>query len=195
MSAPGSQAAAAAAPAAAAAAAAPATGNPTATLATSIGLLKAEIFEDAVPMTAANFIDLTQKDFYSGLRFHSVVPGYAMMGGCPYSGRGQSDSLVGTGAPAPDSQFMERNTRKIHTRDHRGYIEDEFGAQCEQLSNTYLTMSMSNCGPGTAGSQFFINLADNPFLDWWSPDSPDKHIVFGKIVSQFPKDVKTLGQV
>jgi cyclophilin family peptidyl-prolyl cis-trans isomerase len=77
----------------------------------------------------------------------------------------------------------------VHSRDARGYIVDEF-PDCAQISNVKLTvsgfsmsaLSMSHCGlAGTCGSQFFINLSDNDFHNFWDTSCPSKRPVFGKV--------------
>ena len=98
-----------------------------------------------MPITAGNFADLVSKGFYDGLTFHRVIDGFVIQGGDP-----KGD---GTGGP--------------------GYnIKDEFSK--DNKNNKY-TLSMANAGPNTGGSQFFINLANNNFLD-------GKHPVFGVVV-------------
>ena len=112
---------------------------------TSKGMIKIEMFDDKAPITAGNFEDLVKKGFYNGLIFHRVIPGFMIQGGDP-----KGD---GTGGP--------------------GYnIKDEF---FKGSSNKRGTLSMANAGPNTGGSQFFINVADNTFLD-------GKHPVFGKVI-------------
>ena len=60
-----------------------------------------------------------------------------------------------------------------------GYaIPDEHTAR---ISNGPGTLSMANSGPNSGGSQFFINVTDNNYLDWFNPRTPSKHPVFGKI--------------
>lgn len=110
--------------------------NPTVTIETNHGTIVAEMFSDAAPKTAGNFIDLAKKGYYDGLIFHRVIDGFMIQGGCP-DGRG-------TGGP--------------------GYqIDDEFGAG---LAHTEAGIfSMANAGPNTGGSQFFITLAATPWLD------------------------------
>src|SRR3989338_2812574 len=98
-----------------------------------------------MPITSGNFETLVEKGFYDGVIFHRVIDGFMMQGGDP----------TGTGTGGP------------------GYeIKDEFS---ENNRNDRGTISMANAGPNTGGSQFFINLVDNNFLD-------TKHPVFGKVV-------------
>ncbi len=98
-----------------------------------------------MPITAGNFETLAQKGYYNGVIFHRVIPGFMIQGGDP----------TGTGRGGP------------------GYaIKDEFTANNR---NDRGTLSMANAGPNTGGSQFFINLVNNNFLD-------GKHPVFGKVV-------------
>ncbi len=111
-------------------------GNPTAVFDTSMGTFKAELFADKAPLTAGNFINLTRKGFYNGLKFHRVIDGFMIQGGDP-----KGD---GTGGP--------------------GYtIKDEFGEGLKHDSEGIF--SMANAGPNTGGSQFFITLAPTPWLD------------------------------
>ncbi len=110
--------------------------NPTVTLATTLGAIRIEVFEDRAPKTAGNFLTLVKKGFYNGLTFHRVIPGFMIQGGCP-----KGD---GTGGP--------------------GYtIPDEFHPSLKHSGTGIL--SMANAGPNTGGSQFFITLAPTPWLD------------------------------
>jgi peptidylprolyl isomerase len=100
---------------------------------------------DDMPVTAGNFKKLVEKGFYDGTIFHRVIDGFMLQGGDP----------TGTGRGGP------------------GYsIKDEF---TKQNKNDRGTISMANAGPNTGGSQFFINLVDNNYLD-------KAHPVFGKVV-------------
>lgn len=120
--------------------------NTSVTLKTNKGDITIELFNSTMPITANNFLRLVNEDFYDGVIFHRVIPGFMIQGGDPN----------GTGAGGP------------------GYnIPDEFTSDNRNIKGT---ISMANAGPNTGGSQFFINLEDNSFLD-------EKHPVFGKVVN------------
>jgi len=100
---------------------------------------------DDMPITAGNFQKLVEKGFYDGTIFHRIIDGFMIQGGDP----------TGTGRGGP------------------GYaIKDEFTSHNK---NDRATISMANAGPNTGGSQFFLNLVDNNYLD-------KAHPVFGKVV-------------
>jgi peptidyl-prolyl cis-trans isomerase B (cyclophilin B) len=69
--------------------------NRTATLNTTQGVIKFELYEDLAPITAQNFIDLASKGFYNGLTFHRYVAGFVIQGGDPTgTGTGSSDKTI-----------------------------------------------------------------------------------------------------
>ena len=155
-----------------------AAGNPTATFDTSMGTFSAELYLDRVPRTASNFIDLAKSGFYNGLHFHRVIDGFMNQFGCPHS-RDPASPRAGTGGP-PDGTFVNLATGALETRKNGGNIMDEF---VSKDSNAPGTLSMANTGaPNSGGSQFFLNVANNDFLDWFSPGA-SKHPVFGKVSS------------
>jgi len=136
--------------------------NPTATLETSLGTIKVELFVDKMPLTAGNFIKLAKAGFYDGLHFHRVIDNFMLQFGCPYS-KDPKSPRAGTG-DGPD-----------------GPIKDEHPANAK-LSNEPGTLSMANTGaPNTGSCQFFINTVHNDYLDWFTP-GPSKHPVFGKVI-------------
>jgi len=135
--------------------------NPTAVFDTSLGSFKAEIYLDKMPVTAKNFIDLAKSGFYDGLHFHRVIKGFMIQFGCPHS-KDPNSPRCGTGGPP------------------HGTIADEHPADAK-LSNEPGTLSMANTGqPNSGGSQFFINVSHNDYLDWFTPGQ-SKHPVFGRI--------------
>lgn len=154
--------------------------NPVAVFETSMGTMKAEIFLDRVPITASNFIDLAQSGFYNGLHFHRVIPEFMNQFGCPHS-KDPKSRAAGTGGPK-DGTFKNLKTGGNETRSNGGNIKDE---HTSRDSNVPGTLSMANTGDAnTGGSQFFMNVARNDFLDWFSPGE-SKHPVFGKITEGY----------
>jgi cyclophilin family peptidyl-prolyl cis-trans isomerase len=137
--------------------------NPTATFETTLGAFSVEVYLDKMPSTARNFLDLAKSGFYDGLHFHRVIAGFMNQFGCPHS-RDPADARAGTGGPP------------------HGTIADENPPE-HKLSNQPMTLAMANTGrPNSGGSQFFINIADNSYLDWFSPGA-SKHPVFGKVTA------------
>lgn len=127
--------------------------NPIIIFNTTKGQIELELFADVAPNTVKNFTDLASKGFYNGTRFHRVIEGFMIQGGDPLSKDDAMMARWGTGGPG--YQFAD----EIHANNN----------------NIAGTISMANAGPNTNGSQFFINTADNSFLD-------TKHTVFGKVV-------------
>lgn len=122
-------------------------------LSTSMGDITIELFADDAPNTVANFVKLAKEGFYDGTRFHRVIADFMIQGGDPLTKDDAQSARWGAGGP--------------------GYrFADEIHANNENLRGT---ISMANAGPNTNGSQFFINTADNSFLD-------TKHTVFGRVV-------------
>ncbi|MGH7167632.1 MAG: peptidylprolyl isomerase [Nitrospiraceae bacterium] len=110
-------------------------------------------YPDVAPNHARNFIKLAQSKFYDGTTFHRVIPGFMIQGGDPNS-KGQDRSSHGMGGPG--HQIKAEFNSKPHKRG-------------------VLSMARSN-DPDSAGSQFFICVADSHFLDW-------QYTAFGEIVS------------
>lgn len=153
--------------------------NPIATFETTQGVIKCEIFLNEMPITASNFIDLAKTGFYNGLHFHRVIPDFMDQFGCPHS-KDPKSRRAGTGGP-PDGTFKNLKTGATETRSNGGNIKDEHTAR---ISNEPGTLSMANTGqPNSGGSQFFMNVVHNDFLDWFSPGE-SKHPVFGKCVDK-----------
>lgn len=125
-----------------------------ATLKTTKGDIVLEFFPDRAPNTVNNFVKLAKEGFYNGIKFHRVIAGFMIQGGDPLTKDDSKMDMWGTGGP--------------------GY---KFNDEITPLNkNDAGTISMANAGPNTNGSQFFINTANNNFLD-------GKHTVFGKVVS------------
>ena len=125
-----------------------------ATLKTNKGNIVIEFLDKETPNTVANFVKLARNGFYDGVKFHRVIKDFMIQGGDPLTKDETKTAAWGTGGP--------------------GYkFDDEITAGNK---NALGTISMANAGRNTNGSQFFINLRDNHFLD-------SKHTVFGQVVS------------
>jgi cyclophilin family peptidyl-prolyl cis-trans isomerase len=149
-----------------------------ATFKTTKGDFKAELFVDKLPITASNFADLAKTGFYDGMSFHRVISGFMCQFGCPYSKDPQSPR-AGTGGPPPGGVFSLPDGTSV-TRNGGGNIPDEL---IGELSNKPGTLSMANTGqPNSGGSQIFINTVHNSFLDYFNPQTPSAHPVFGQVV-------------
>jgi cyclophilin family peptidyl-prolyl cis-trans isomerase len=146
-----------------------------------MGSFTAEVFLDRVPVTASNFIDLCRSEYYDGLHFHRVIPDFMNQFGCPYS-KNPSDPRVGQGVPlTASSTFLNLQTGETQRR-RAGHITDE---NISKDSNTPGSLSMANTGkPDSGGSQFFINVAKNDFLDWFTPGN-SRHPVFAQVISGY----------
>eukprot|EP00615_Pteridomonas_danica_P011172 CAMPEP_0114359886 /NCGR_PEP_ID=MMETSP0101-20121206/23370_1 /TAXON_ID=38822 ORGANISM="Pteridomonas danica, Strain PT" /NCGR_SAMPLE_ID=MMETSP0101 /ASSEMBLY_ACC=CAM_ASM_000211 /LENGTH=175 /DNA_ID=CAMNT_0001503687 /DNA_START=124 /DNA_END=651 /DNA_ORIENTATION=+ len=146
-----------------------------------MGTFKVELFMDKMPVTASNFVDLASSGYYNGLTFHRVIPNFMAQFGCPIS-KDPTAPNAGTGGPESGSTYKNLETEEIITR-RGGNIPDEFAAE---ISNEPGTLSMANTGrPNSGGSQFFINVNHNSFLDFFDHSSPSKHPVFGKVTEGY----------
>lgn len=151
--------------------------NPVVEFQTTMGNFKAEIFLQQMPVTGSNFIDLVNNHFYDGLHFHRVIKDFMIQFGCPHAADAKSKK-AGTGGPKGGTQFKVGD--KVIKRDNGGNIPDEF---TQKISNEPFTLSMANTGsPNSGGSQFFINVKHNDFLDWFDKRTESQHPVFGKII-------------
>jgi len=119
---------------------------------TKLGDITLKFFPEVAPNHVNNFIDLAKKGFYNGTIFHRVVPKFVIQGGDPNS-KNPDRSKHGTGGP--------------------GYnVKAEFSKTLHKRG----TLSMARSAhPDSAGSQFFICVAEAPFLD-------GKYTAFGEVV-------------
>jgi len=120
---------------------------------TKFGKIEVKFFPDVAPNHVNNFIELAKKGFYDGTIFHRVIPGFMIQGGDPNS-KSPDKSAHGMGGP--------------------GYsVKAEFNDKPHKRGTLSMARSAS---PDSAGSQFFICVADAPFLN-------KQYTVFGEVVS------------
>ena len=120
---------------------------------TKLGNIELRFFPDVAPNHVKNFIDLAKKGFYDGTTFHRVIPGFMIQGGDPNT-KNSDRSKHGVGGP--------------------GYtVKAEFNKNLHKRGTLSMARSQD---PDSAGSQFFICVADAPSLD-------GKYSVFGEVAS------------
>ncbi len=120
--------------------------NPVIKISTQKGDMILELFPDSAPKHVESMLNLINKGFYNGLTFHRVVPGFVIQGGCPY-GTGTGDA---------------------------GYkLKAEFNSRKHLKGTLAMARAMD---PNSAGSQFYICLEPQPYLD-------GQYTVFGQLRS------------
>ena len=128
---------------------------PRVTISTTAGDLTIELYPDKAPASVANFLDLVESGFYEGLVFHRVIAGFMIQTG-GYDGA------------------LEYRTPP------RQVVNESLGG----LPNRRWSVAMArHADPDSAGSQFYINIVDNHYLDA-TEDGPG-YTVFGQLVAGF----------
>ncbi len=122
---------------------------------TKFGEIEIEFMDDKAPGHVKNFLDLARKGFYDGTTFHRVIPGFMIQGGCPNT-KSTTGGKSGHGTGGP------------------GYtIKAEFNDTAHKRGVVSMARAQD---PNSAGSQFFICVADSGFLD-------RQYSAFGRVVS------------
>jgi len=137
-----------------------AAGNPQVDMRTNIGAIRLELYPSKAPKTVANFLKYVRDVHYNGTIFHRVIDGFMIQGGGFDRDYGQKP----TRAPIPN--------------------EAEAGLKAG-LKNDVGTIAMARTSdPNSATAQFFINVANNAFLNWGDPRGDGNgYAVFGKVIS------------
>lgn len=129
--------------------------NPTVEMTTSLGKITIELAADKAPKSVANFLQYAKEGFYDGTVFHRVIPGFMVQGG------------------GFDAKMNQKPTRQP--------VENEAKNGLKNLRGT-LAMARKP-DPHSATAQFFINVADNGFLNHTAPSAQGwGYAVFGKVV-------------
>ena len=128
--------------------------NPVVDIQTSEGPIKVELYADKAPATVENFLTYARDGFYAGTIFHRVIDGFMIQGG------------------GFDAQMQQKPTRAPIANEANNGLKNEIG-----------TLAMARTqDPNSASAQFFINVADNAFLDHTAPDIRGwGYAVFGKV--------------
>ncbi|NHC04766.1 peptidylprolyl isomerase A [Acinetobacter sp. 187] len=118
---------------------------------TTMGNIDIELFDDKAPVSTKNFKSYVKDNFYNGTIFHRVIPGFMVQGG------------------GMDSRMIEKQTKAPIINEASNGLKNDIGT---------LAMARTN-DPNSASSQFFINVANNDFLNK-APGNPG-YAVFGKV--------------
>lgn len=143
------------------------TKNPKVLMKTSKGDIEIELYQDKAPITVKNFLDYANEGFYNGTIFHRVIDGFMIQGG------GFTSDMAQKPTKAPIKNEADNG-----------------------LNNSRGTLAMARTSVvDSATGQFFINVVDNPFLDYQSPSNYG-YAVFGKVTKGMSvvddiKNVKT----
>jgi peptidyl-prolyl cis-trans isomerase A (cyclophilin A) len=120
---------------------------------TTMGNMKAELYPDKAPKTVENFLVYVNADFYTDTIFHRVIPGFMIQGG------------------GLTKDMQEKPKRAPIPLESRNGLKNVRGA---------IAMARTS-DPNSATAQFFINVKDNPDLDYPKPDGHG-YAVFGKVI-------------
>ncbi len=131
--------------------------DPIVVVETTKGPIKMKIYSKEAPITAGNFLDLVNRNFYNGLTFHRYVPGFVIQGGDPQG--------TGTG------NFVDPKTGRVR------YVKLEKKPNLKHDSAGIVAMARSS-DPDSASCQWYITLSAKPNLD-----DPPGYAVFGKVVA------------
>lgn len=130
--------------------------NPRVKLLTNFGAMVAELDPEKAPLTVANFLRYVERGFYDDTIFHRIIADFMIQGGGMMRGIAEK-------------------------KDTEAPIQNE---AANGLRNVKYTLAMARLpAPHTASSQFFINTADNAFLDYTAPTAEGfGYCVFGKLI-------------
>ena len=131
---------------------------------TAFGDIEVELYDQDKPVTVQNFMRYIESGRYQDVFAHRLVPGFVVQGG----------GFTITNRSTPNATVLSVPTYPT--------ITNEFGVG-RRFSNVYGTIAMAKLGGNTnsASSQWYINLANNSFLD--APDTNNLFVVFGHVVS------------
>ena len=142
--------------------------NPVVVIETSMGTIKAELFEKDAPITVKNFLQYVEDKHYDGVIFHRIISNFMIQGG------------------GMDENGREKKSRESIKNESTNGLKNDRGT---------LAMARTNV-PDSASAQFFINVKDNDFLNKANAQDRVGYAVFGKVIEGMDvvdkiKDVKT----
>lgn len=139
---------------------------------TSKGEITVELYPDVAPQTVASFVKLARGGFYAGIRFHRVEPGFVVQGGDPLT-KGLAAEEVRAIIDRQKTRAMKPDDPALGTGGPGFNVKAEFNSRKHVKGTVAMARSQD---PDSAGSQFYICLDAQPFLD-------GQYTVFGQVVS------------
>jgi len=128
--------------------------NPKVEITTNLGAIQVELYSQQAPKTVENFLNYVKDDYYTGTIFHRVIAGFMIQGG------------------GFDQNYTQKPTRQPVENEAANGLKNDIGT---------IAMARTN-DPHSASSQFFINVANNHFLDYTAPTERGYgYTVFGKV--------------
>ena len=141
-------------------------GKEVAVIETSKGTIRVQLHGADAPIHVGNFVELADKGFYDGVKFHRYVPGFVIQGGCPNTREATPEQVAAGRAPG----FAPFGTG------NPGYsIKEEFTTNPHNEHNDGTLAMARSAMPDSAGSQFYFCLGAQPMLD-------DGYTVFGDTI-------------
>ena len=132
------------------------TGEEIAVINTSKGPIRVQLAGNDAPIHVGNFVELAQKGFYDGLKFHRYVPGFVIQGGCPNTREATPEQVAAGRAPGM-APFGTGNP---------GYsIKEEFTTNPNNSHEDGALAMARSMDPNSAGSQFYLCLGPQHNLD------------------------------
>lgn len=159
------------------------TANPQVEFQTNLGSFVVELYPDKAPKTVAHFLKFVSNNYYQGTVFHRTVDKFMIQGG-GFTPELQEKPMVLEGTGLVGAIKEDMILTKLPNESNNG------------LRNERGTLAMARSfQPDSATSQFFINLDDNKFLNFYKPDPHYiGYAVFGKVIRGFDI-VKKIGQI
>ncbi len=128
--------------------------NPKVEITTNLGAIQVELYSQQAPKTVENFLNYVKDDYYTGTIFHRVIAGFMIQGG------------------GFDQSYTQKPTQQPVENEAANGLKNDIGT---------IAMARTN-DPHSASSQFFINVANNHFLDYTAPTEREYgYTVFGKV--------------
>ena len=142
------------------------TGDEIAKITTNKGVIRVQLAGKDAPIHVGNFVELADKGFYDGIKFHRYVEGFVIQGGDPNTREYTGDQVV---------KRVASGMSRIGTGGPGYAIQEEFTTNPNNVHKNHTLAMARSQNPNSAGSQFYFCLGPQPMLD-------DGYTVFGDTI-------------